>query len=198
MILIDCVQGTKEWLDLRMGIPTSSCFDKIITTKGEPSKQAEKYMWQLAGERVSGFREESFQSEAMKRGNIIEQEAREFYELTHDVKVRQIGFCLSDCKKYGASPDGFIGEEGGIQIKCPLVSTHVSYLLDGEVPTEYFTQNQGELLVTGRKYIDFTSYFPGIRPLVVRVKRDEVFISKLKKELEMFCENLEKIVEKIK
>ena len=85
-----------------------------------------------------------------------------------------------------------------IEIKCPIMSTHVGYLLEGELPKDYFQQVQGQLLVTNRKWLDFISYYPSLKPLIVRVNRNEEFIKKLSIELELFCKKLDEIVEKIR
>ena len=194
---IDCVQGTPEWFAIRCGIPTASNFDKIITTKGDPSKQRTKYLWQLAGEYVAGKSDETYQNAAMIRGVEIEPEARTYYEITNGVEVEKVGFCLAE-GGYGASPDSFVGNDGGLEIKCPMISTHVGYLLDGTLPTDYFQQVQGNLLVTGRVWWDFCSYYPNIKPFVIRARRDEVFIKKLSIELEIFVQELKSVVAKLK
>lgn len=195
----DFEQGSLEWMAARAGIPSASNFDKIITTKGERSKQRERYMFQLAGERITGTKESSYQNDNMRRGIEIEAEARRLYELLTDLKVDEVGLCYPDEKKlYACSPDGLVGEDGGMEIKCPLLSTHVSYLLDGTLPTEYFQQVQGALLVTGRKWWDFVSYFPSVKPLIVRVERDEKFIKLLEAELIEFCRELESVTERIR
>lgn len=199
MITIDVVQGTPEWFSARAGRPSASNFDKIVTTKGEPSKQAQKYMYQLAAERVTGKVEESYTNATIERGKEMEAEARKFYELTHDVKIGQVGLCFPDKKKlYCASPDGLVGEDGLIEIKCPMAFASVGYLLDGTLPTDYIQQVQGQMLVTGRKWVDFLSYYPGLKPMLVRVNRDERFLLALDGELKKFCIQLEEIVEKIK
>lgn len=197
MKIIDCVQGSPEWFACRAGIPSASNFDMIVTSKGEPSKQAQKYMYRLAGERITGMPEETYQNSAMQRGVELEAEARMFYEMTYDCKVEQVGFCVAD-GGWGCSPDGLVNGDGLIEIKCPQIATHVGYLLDGKVPTDYFQQTQGQLLVTGRKWLDFISYYPAMKPLIVRVERDEVFIKKLQSELEKFVIELAEIVNKIK
>jgi len=197
MKTIDCVQGTPEWFSCRAGIPSASNFDMIVTSKGEPSKQAQKYMYRLAGERITGMPEETYQNAAMQRGVELEAEARMFYEMSNDCKVEQVGFCLAD-GGWGCSPDGFVNGDGLIEIKCPTMAVHVGYLLGEKVPTDYFQQTQGQLLVTGRKWLDFISYYPAMKPLVVRVERNEEFISKLESELKRFVEELKKIVTKIK
>jgi len=199
MIVHEASQGTAEWLAARCGIPSASNFDKIITTKGEPSKQAQKYMWQLAGERVTGKPEESYMSAAMQRGVEMEAEARAYYNLINDVEIEQVGVCFPDDKRIcAASPDGLVGKDGLVEIKCPVIYTHVGYLLNGGLVEEYFQQVQGGLYVTGRKWTDVISYFPGLRPLVIRVERDEAFIRKLAIELELFAKQLDTVTEKIR
>lgn len=199
MIIVDVVQGTPEWKAARLGVPTASGFDKIITTKGEPSKQAQKYMYQLAAERITGIAEEGYQNGAMQRGSEMEAEARAMYELITGNEVKTDGVCFFDeGKLYGCSPDGLIGDDGLVEIKCPTSAVHVAYLLNGGLPTEYFQQVQGQLLVTGRKYVDFFSFYPGISPLLVRVERNAEFIKALDTELKAFCKELDKITKKIK
>ncbi|NCD17904.1 MAG: hypothetical protein EOL91_11480 [Actinobacteria bacterium] len=197
MIINNCEQGSDEWFAVRCGVPTASNFEKIITTKGEPSKQALKYMYQLAGESVTGVKEETYQNSAMLRGVEMEAEARSFYELVNDVSVEQVGFCLHD-DGFGCSPDGLVGTDGLIEIKCPSLAVSVGYLLDGGLPTDYFQQVQGQLLVTGRKWCDFISYYPGLKPLIIRVEPDKEFIEKLHNELKTFCKNLNQTITKLK
>jgi len=197
--IINVVQGSEEWLSARCGIPTASNFDKLVTTKGEPSKQWRKYLLQLAGESVAGKQEETYKNAAMIRGNEMEAEARSFYELTTGKTVELVGFCESEGKaRYGASPDGFVGDDGIIEIKCPMMATHVSYLVDGGLDMEYFQQVQGELLVTGRKWCDIISYYPAIRPLVVRVEPIKDFQDKLSEHLVTFCNQLTDLIKQIK
>ena len=199
MITLDVAQQTQEWLDAKCGVPSASNFDKIVTTNGSESKQRTKYLYQLAGERVAGIREESYQNAAMTRGIELESEARGLYELITEETVTPAGICYPDeAKLYSCSPDGLIGEDGGIEIKCPSLPVHVSYVIDGKLPTEYFQQVQGNLLVTGRKWWAFMSYFPGIKPLIMRVERDKIFLKILESELQRFCQELTEITEKIK
>ena len=199
MITTQVQQGTKEWQECRLGIPTASGFDKLITTKGEPSKQRQKYMYQLAAERITGIKEDSYQNGAMQRGIELEAEARAMYELMTGNKVEQVGVCYSDEKKlFGCSPDGLIGKDGAVEIKCPTSAIHVGYLLEGTLPADYFQQIQGQLLVTGRKWVDFFSFYPGLKPLLIKVKPDEKFLKALRIELEVFCKELDEITEKIR
>lgn len=199
MIALNIPQGTPEWASARVGRPTASNFEKLITTAGLPSKQREKYLWQVAGESVTGVMTETYQNGAMQRGIELEAEARSLYELTQGVTVEQVGICYPDEKKLcSCSPDGLVGKDGGMEIKCPSIHTHVGYLLGNELPTEYFQQVQGSLYVTGRKWWDYVSYFPGLRPLIVRVKPDKKFIDSLDAEIKKFVEELETIKEKIR
>lgn len=192
MIILNHDQGTPEWMAARAGLPTASCFDKIITTKGEPSKQREKYLYQLAGERILGVKEESYQNEAMDRGIRMEAEARELYEMITGDQVKQVGLCVTDCGRYGCSPDG-LTEKRGLEIKCPTLAVHISYLLAGKLPTDYFQQVQGQLLVTEKESIHFLSYYPGIKPLMVEVESDLKFQMRLHSELVAFCQELDEI-----
>ena len=199
MVIVDCAQGEKEWFAARCGIPSASHFDEIVTSKGEPSKQRLKYLYQLAGERITGKTVESYQNQAMLTGIEREDEARNFYEMLRDCKIKQVGTCYPDEKKLcAASPDGLVGKDGLIEIKCPLIYTHVGYLLDNKLPADYFQQTQGQLFVTGRKWVDFVSYYPGLKPLIVRVTRDEKFIKALAVEIEISCKQIDEITEKIR
>ena len=199
MIVDNSPQGSPEWMACRAGIPTASGFDQIITTRGEPSKSRLKYMYRLAAERITGVKEEAYQNGAMQRGVELEAEARKMYELMTGNEVLTVGLCYQDKKKlFGCSPDGLIGEDGALELKCPSSAVHISYLLDNKLPTEYFCQVQGQLFVTGRKYVDFMSYYPGIKPLIVRVVPDMKFITALRVELELFVKELAEVVERIK
>ena len=199
MKILEIEQGSPEWHQARCGLPTASCFDKIIDATGKQSKSRKKYLYQLAGERITGKAEETYQNGAMLRGKEMEGEARELYELVTGETVQQVGLCLADGKfQYGASPDGLVGEDGGLEIKCPLIVNAVTYLIDGKLPSDYFQQVQGQLLVTGRKWVDFLSYYPGMKPLLIRILPDPEFQQLLKAELESFCKELDLIVETIK
>ena len=197
MIILEHDQGTPEWLQDRIGVPTASQFSNIVTCKGERSKQRTKYLYRLAAEKITGTREESYQNAAMLRGIELEPEARKLFEMMTDETVSQVGLCVSDDRKIGCSPDGLIGDNGGIEIKCPSMAVHVEYLLGGKVPSYYFQQVQGSLYVTGREYWWFLSYYPGMKPLLIRSERDEKFLSILAKEIALFSEDLEKIVKEI-
>lgn len=201
MIIIDCEQGSEEWRKVKLGIPSASNFSKIIAKKGAEwvqSKSRTLYMRKLAAERITGVSEEGYTNAAIEAGNDTEAEARAYYALIRGISVQQVGFCFEDGKKYGCSPDGLVGEVGGLEIKCGIGSTQITRLIEGVLPSEYFHQVQGSLLVTGRKWWDFIAYHPKIKPIVIRVERDEVFIDALRFELKLFCAELDKLTERIK
>jgi len=172
-------QGSPEWFEARLGIPSASMFSKIVTTKGVWSTQADSYINQLVAERLTGEREEIYQSHHMIRGTELEPEARDMYCLVKDVEVQEVGFCLHDTLKAGCSPDGLIGEDGGLEIKAPAPATHVEYLRGGVLPSRYEQQVMGCLWITQREWWDFVSYHPNMKPLIVRVERDEEYIAAL-------------------
>jgi len=198
MKIIECVQRSPEWYEVRRGIPTASSADKIVTSKGEPSKQALGYLYSLAAERIAGIRENSYTSAAMEEGIRREEESRQVYEMLREVEVKEVGFCLSDCGRYGCSPDGLVGKDGLVELKNPSGKIAVEHLVGDKLPTAYIQQIQWPLLVTGRKFCDFVSYFPGLPTLIVRVERDGVFLARLEEQLIIFCDMLDEICETIR
>lgn len=185
-------QGTDEWKALRLGIPTGSSFDKIITSTGKASTQADGYMALLLAEIMTGKPTMTFEKTPwMERGNELEAEAAQFYELQTDLAAVKIGFCTNDDGTIGASPDRLIGDDGLLEIKCPAPHTHVQYLLSGKVDRGYWPQIQGQLFITGRKWCDWMSYNPEMPAVIMRVERDEEFITALDTALKDFLKKLE-------
>jgi putative phage-type endonuclease len=198
MIILDVEQGSPEWFSARLGIPTASMFDKIITTTGQPSKSAANYAFAVAGERLSGRVEEGYTNAAMERGKELESEARELYEFVSGCEVKQIGLVYKDENRlFSCSPDGLIGNDGGVEIKCPSIGVHTRYLYGNKCPTDYYQQVQGCLFVTGRKWWDFVSYYPDVEPLIVRCYPDRKFQDALSREIEKFCSEVDRIVSEI-
>ena len=198
MIIETFEQLSPEWFSARAGIPTSSCFDKIVTAKGEPSKSAKNYMYQLAGERLAGVKTDTYQNAAMLRGIELQGEAVALFKFLKDAEIQEVGLCYpNDKKRYSCSPDGLLTLEG-LEIKCPLIHTHVGYLLAGTLPTDYFQQVQGSMLVTGYPAWWFMSYYPGLPPLILWINRDDAFCARLKVALDEFCDELDAITAKLK
>jgi putative phage-type endonuclease len=194
MIIHNHEQRSVEWFACRLGLPTASNFDKIVTSKGEASASAKKFLYQLVGEVLTGIKKETYTSPAMQHGIETEAEARKVYELVTCETVEEVGLCVSDCGRWGASPDGLVGNDGQIEIKCPNLETHHNYILSGKLPTDYIQQVQGQLLVTGRKWCDFVSYFPNLQPFIVRVYPDLEFQKILENALIKFDADLKKLV----
>ena len=196
MKIITCEQRSGQWWEAKRGLPSASNFSRIITVKGDRSRQYESYLYELAAERISTHREETYISAAMQAGIEREDLSRRIYEMHYEVEVKQVGFCLSDCGRYGCSPDGLVGE-GLLELKNPLGKTQVEYLLAGSLPSAYVQQVQGGLLVTGAPWCDFVSYYPGLPLFVVRVEPDQEFQLRLKRWLFAFCDELNEICRKL-
>jgi hypothetical protein len=123
----------------------------------------------------------------------MEAEAVAYYEGIREIDTARIGFLTNDTNTIGASPDRFVGEDGLLEIKVPAEHTHVSYLLTRSVDAEYFPQVQGQLWISGRRWLDILSYHPEMPPALIRVERDEAFISVLGRAVEAFSEALERM-----
>lgn len=188
MEVFDVEQGSEEWFVLRRGLLTGSRLGKIITPKtGKLSAQANTVMAELIAEPMepdSG----GFSTYWTERGILMEEEAALWYEFQNNVVTDRVGFV----KNLGAgfSPDRFVGDDGMLEIKCPKGSTHVKYLLSGELPDEYKAQVHGGLIICERKWCDFVSYHPEFRPLVVRVEPDD-YTETMRLVIEDFIERLE-------
>lgn len=200
MIIFDCEQCSEEWFAARVGVPSASCFDKIITATGKPSAQREKYLYQLAGERLIGSKEETYQSAAMARGIELEPEAREAYGFITGNEVETVGIVYKDeDRRFSCSPDGLcLRIQKGLEIKCPFMPTHTEYLHKGKLPTIYFPQVQGCLYITDLEAWDFTSYHPDMEQFIITVEPDLKWHKILEAELERFCDDLDKVTEALR
>jgi hypothetical protein len=192
MIISPHEQGTVAWLAARLGKPSASCFSKLITMTGKPSASADAYINQLLGERLTGKSEPHYTSEAMILGSEREPLARADYEFITGNKVDQFGFILDDSQSYGCSPDGLIGDDGGLEVKCPAQTTQAGYWRDKQSGVKkYYQQIQGCMWVTGRKWWDFFSYHPDMPHVLVRVKRDQDYIDKLSEQVLLAASTIE-------
>ena len=199
MRIIESVQGSPEWLESRLGCPSGSGFDKLITSSGKPSTQADNYINQLIAEKLTGETTYVRVNEHMERGTLLEPRARDYYSLMSGNEVEEVGFCMHDRLECGVSPDALIaGGEGGLEIKCPAPSTHVAYLRGGVLPTKYKQQVMGCLWITEREWWDFVSYHETMPALIVRVHRDEDYISLLAEAVQRACETIETQCQKLK
>jgi len=191
MILHDVLQGTPEWLALRAGIPTAGGFDRIVTPKGKLSTQAEKYLHHLLSERIMGRPVLGAVTYWMGRGLATEAEAVAYYEGQREQDTERVGFVTTDDGRIGASPDRFVGSDGLLEIKCPSEAVHVGYLATHRVDAEHYPQVQGQLWICQRQWSDVLSYHPEMPPALIRVPRDEAFISLLRSAVLAFSATLE-------
>ena len=189
MIRVDVEQGSAEWLQARLGIPTASQFHRILTPKTmKLSGQAAGYRNELPAEWFLGEPNDAGRSEFMARGNDMEDEAVKWYEFERNVTVDRVGFCLTDDKQIGCSPDGLVGDDGGLEIKIQSASNHVGSLLT-EDDEQHRCQIQGGLYVTGRQWWDRLYYHPTLPSVVRRMERDDEFINPLEVALtEFLCD----------
>ena len=195
LITLDCEQGSEEWLKARLGIPTATGFENIVTAMGKKSSGQIKYMAELIEESILGLQDSTFKSNFMERGNQLEPLARSAYEFITGNDVIQVGgVYLDENKEVMVSPDGLIPElKKGLELKCPKMSTHIRYLLEGGVPAEYIVQVQANLWVTGYDTWDFVSYCPEYQKQTIYLftaKRDEVLMKAFDKLIPQFLNTL--------
>ncbi len=176
------------WLELRLGVATASQFHRIITPKTEkPSTSMRKYALELLGEWLNAESGDEGKSLFMDRGNDLEDEARRMYEYEVDADVQPVGFVTSDDGLIGCSPDGFVMERGGVEIKVPAIDTHLGYLADPDtLEAAYRCQVQATLMITGRTWWDLWSYNPEQPCVRVNCKRDLPFLAKMVDAVEQF------------
>ena len=199
-IIESCEQGSNEWLEMRLGKITASRV-KDVMSKGRgvaPSKMSESYMMELIAEILTGQSKPFFENDAMRWGTETEPQARAMYEIKNDfVTVDEVAFIqLNDF--VGMSPDGLIGEDGLLEIKCPTTTTQIKRALSEDYSADYKAQIQMQLWVSGRKWCDFVSFDPRLECkagyLQCRVMRDEEYIEEMTAKCNTFiCSMKEKI-----
>ncbi len=196
-------QGSDEWLALRLGIPTASNF--ALVRRDSDSKTREEYMMTLAGEILSGIPGEgkAIVTEAMKRGNNMEPEARGRYAQTNFGDVERVGFMrrtLPSGRYVGASPDALVGKrKGGLEIKTMMPKLLIPRLIKGAgVPPEHLAQIYGTMWVGDLDFVDFFLFYRGHPFKPVRLGRDEGFIKEISDAVEVFDHDLHKLVARIR
>lgn len=190
-------QGSQEWYESRLGYVTASNFKKILA-KGQ-GKTRKAYMYEIASEIMTGQMQESYSNQNMDWGKETEEQAKSMYELDKAVSVEPVGFICYSEKMIGCSPDGLVGEDGLIEIKCPKTTTQIETVLSGKMPSIHKPQVQGQLWVTGREWCDFVSFDPRINGsssyFSQRIYRDEDYITELWKECDAFIYELREIID---
>lgn len=190
-------QRSDEWYQTRLGkVTASKIADVVAKTKTGYSASREKYKAQLICERLTGRKAESFTNAAMQRGVDLEPIARQMYELETGFDVHEIAFAPHPKISHsGASPDGLVGDDGLIEIKCPETHTHIDFLRKKQPKHEYLLQMQWQMACTGRKWCDFVSYDDRLPEHLayqsIRIERDDVLITGLEMEVIKFLAEID-------
>lgn len=199
--MAEVIQGSPEWHALRIGKVTASrVADVIAKTKSGPAAASRKnYLAELVLERLTGQATESFVNAAMQWGIDTEPQARRAYEFHRNIDVAQVAFVPhQSIADTGASPDGLVGDDGLVEIKCPVPATHMETLQSGSVPSKYVTQMMWQMACTGRQWCDFVSFdprFPAhMQFFIERVKRDHDLIASLESEVATFLREVDATV----
>lgn len=192
MRTIDVVQGSPEWHAARVGVPTASCADMILTpAQLKKSGQWDKYLGRLVAEWYLGRSLEDASSQFMDRGTELEPEAAKWYAFDRGGTIKAVGFCITDDGTFGASPDRLVDDDGGVEIKCPGAIQHACNMVNpAKFKAEHFGQVQGNLFVTGRKWWDLVSYNPVMPAVVVRVEPSPEYQTAFGKALAEFTATL--------
>ena len=196
-------QGTDDWFAARLGKVTASrVADIIAKTKTGYSTSRDNYMAQLVCERMTNTKGELFSSAAMEWGTNQEPFARAAYEAKTGVMVEEVGFVQHPQIEWaGASPDGLVGDDGLVEIKCPNTATMIETLLTQKVPAKYNTQMQFQMACTDRSWCDYVVFDPRMPPgaqlFVKRVERDDEYIAEMESEIKTFLNEVTAKVEKL-
>lgn len=197
-------QGSIEWLNARLGRVTASRMDDLMArTKSGYGATRSNYMAQLIAERLTGVPNDSYTSAAMLWGTEQEPAARAAYEFHREIEVVESGFVLHpSIGDTGASPDGIVGDDGLVEIKCPNTATHIDTLLTKQVPGKYVKQMLWQMECTGRKWCDFVSYDPRmpehLKLFVYRVQFDEKLALDMRAEVELFLSEMFEKLERLR
>ena len=192
-----CAQSSPDWYACRAGIPTASEFATVMASgRGGESKTRLKYLRTLAGEIITGECVPGLTNAHMERGHEMEGEARDLYAMIADTEPELVGFLRRG--RAGASPDSLIGTDGVLEIKTKLPHLQIEVLTADAVPSEHIAQCQGQLWISGRAWVDFVSYWPGLPLFIKRVPRDDAYIARIQVAVDDFVRELDELVAKIK
>ena len=196
MRILDVQQGSPEWVAARLGLPTASCFDRILTpTTLKLAAGRRGYMHELLAEWMLGAQLDAAETEWMSRGRDMEPDAVAWYEFHRGIDTTQVGFVLRDDGLVGASPDRLVGTDGGLEVKCRGPKAHIACLL-GDDPA-LTTQVQGNLWITERDWWDVLGFHDRLPPVLTRVGRDEKVIAALASAVDQFTDELAEAKRKI-
>jgi len=197
-------QRTEKWFKDRLGKATSSCFADVMAVlkSGGEAATRRNYRAQLVVERLTGVVQEMYQNGAMQWGTDTEPLAAVAYSMATGQDVEETEFVAHKTLQAGASPDRLVGKDGLVEIKCPNTATHIDTLKAGKAPSQYITQMQGQMWITGRLWCDFVSFDPrmpeGSQLFISRVMRDDEFIKKLEAGVIQFLKEVDEEVKFVK
>ena len=204
MRIVECEQGTPEWAIARAGRVTASRIcDVMAKIKSGEAASRRNYRAEIIAEILTGMPAEQYVSAEMQRGTEQEPFARAAYEVRKDVMVDQLGFILHPTiERSGGSPDGLVGTDGMVEIKCPNTATHIGYILSGTIPSEYQLQMQWNMACAERSWSDFVSYDSRLpdeyQLFIVRMERDEKRIAEIGGEVESFLAEVDSTIAALK
>ncbi len=198
--IIDCEQGSPEWFQARLGLPTASEFKTVLAQgKASESKTRRTYVYKLAGEIITGEPMEGFSNANMERGKAMEPEARAYYQMRTGNEIMRVGFIRNG--NAGCSPDALVPNifgKGALEIKTAFPHILGDILLRNEFPPEHKAQCQGALWIAERDWIDLVIYWPRMPTFVKRAYRDENYIKHLAEQVEVFNDDLAHIVARLR
>ena len=203
-IITTCEQGSPEWLSLRLGKVTASRIKEVIANgRGNaPSKMAESYLMELVAEILTGEAKPFFENDAMRWGTEKEEEARAVYSIKNSrFDIEEVAF-IEHSEFIGVSPDGLVGDDGLIEIKCPNTTTQLKRALSDNYSKDYKAQIQMQLWVSERAWCDFVSFDPRLSGkagyLEQRVYRDNSYISDMQDKTFEFVGKMKELINKLK
>lgn len=198
--ILDVLQGSPEWHAARAGkVTASQIADMLAKTKSGWGASRANLAAKLVAERLTGTVADSFSNAAMQWGTEQEPVARQMYEFMYDVSVHQVGFVIHPTiEMSGASPDGLVGDDGLVEIKCPNTATHINSLLGSQIDGKYVSQMQWQMACTGRQWCDYVSYDPrmpgDMQIIITRVHRDPVLIAEYETATKAFLSEIDATV----
>ena len=192
-------QRSDDWYKVRCGMVTASAVGTLLTPTLKPANNdtSRRLAALLVAERITGIpAPQPFINDDMYRGMVEEPRARDWYAEHHGVTVTEVGFLVREEKGWtlGYSPDGLVGDDGLIEIKAPRAANHLQTILSDEVPAQHMAQIQAGLLVSGRKWCDFVSWFGGMPPYVKRVRRSKQWFDAIRDAVKAFEDNAAQMV----
>lgn len=200
MIVHNVLQGSPSWLACRLGRITASEVDALVSPEGKVrvGEGPRNYLYKKICEKILGYQQDSGGSFHTEQGQISESLAVPYYTFSTGREVQKIGFCETDDHRCGASPDGFVGEDGGLEVKSPSPPVQLRYLMENVLPKDYILQVQFSLWVTKRAYWDFLSFSRQFDSLLIRVEPEDKIQKAITEAVAIFSDSFDQIYAKVK